>query len=272
MAISQAVEQAYQEAGLELVNLKPGVVPLYELIKAYPIRVAEIKDMTIQSISDFLEVETGQKLLFTDNENENLKLAGYLYLQEYQSHFYGCILVEKKPHLAPISRRRFSAAHELGHYLLHFLPLLQNHHTSSLTEPLILTEGLYIKKENEKDDVDEEDIQEEQEKSTAQFTCTNGIKAAMDNLGIDEKEMEEEADQFAAELLIPTSACFALAKKFHGRFGKTRKVLAKRLSSEFLVSQKAMERRLQDLDLPEKLLNSSLESTKQWEASIYKWD
>jgi IrrE N-terminal-like domain len=257
MAISQAVELAYQEAGLELENLKPGVVPLYELIRAYPIRVAEIKDMTIQSVADFLEAETGQKLPLTDSENQDLKLAGYLYLLEYKGFFYGCILVEKKPHLAPISRRRFSAAHELGHYLLHFLPLLQNHQINNWKEPLILTEGLYLKKENKNENDEDDDMKEEHEKSTAQFTFTNGIKAVMDYLGIDEKEMEEEADQFAAELLIPTSACFALAKKFHGRFGKTRKVLAKRLSSEFLVSQNAMELRLKDLDLPEKLLNSS---------------
>ncbi|WP_339381600.1 ImmA/IrrE family metallo-endopeptidase [Brasilonema bromeliae] len=157
--------------------------------------------------------------------------------------------MEQKPHLAPVSRRRFSAAHELGHYLLHFLPLLQTHQENSLKEPLILTEGLYVKKRSEDDDESKKD----NDKSMAQFTFTNGIQAVIDSLGIDEKQMEAEADQFAAELLMPASACFALSKRYRGRFATKRDVLAKRLATEFLVSQEAMKRRLKDLQLPEKL-------------------
>jgi hypothetical protein len=261
-AISQSVEMVYQEAGLELESLKPGIVPLYELIRAYPIRVTEIRDMTIQSVANFLEVETGQKLPITDSESQNLNLAGYLYLLEYNGIFYGCILVEQKPLLAPISRRRFSAAHEFGHYLLHFLPLLNNNQEDSFQQPLILTEGLYIPMNNKNEDEDDES-KEYNDKSIAKFTFTNGVKAVMDSLGIDEKEMEEEADQFAAELLMPASYCFTLAKKFSGRFGKKRDVLAKRLSTEFLVSKEAMKRRLKDLQLPEILLETNSKTTKK---------
>jgi Zn-dependent peptidase ImmA (M78 family) len=171
-----------------------------------------------------------------------------LYLLEYKGVFFGCIFVEKKPHLAPISRRRFSAAHELGHYLLHFLPLLESHQGNTFQEPLILTEGLCV---NEKSEDDESN--DDNDKSTAQFTFTNGIKAVIDSLNIDEKQMEAEADQFAAELLMPASACFALARKYRGRFGTKRDVLAKRLATEFLVSRGAMKIRLTDLQLPEKL-------------------
>ena len=260
-AISQAVELVYQEAGLEFKNLNPGVVPLYELIRAYPIRVAEIKDMTIQSVAEFLEAETGQKLPFTDSENQDLKLAGYLYLLEYKGIFYGCILVEQKPHLAPISRRRFSAAHELGHYLLHFLPLLKNNQENSLQEPLILTEGLYVQKKNENEEDDE--TKEDKDQSTAQFTFTNGIQTVLNSLGIDENQMEAEADQFAAELLMPASACFSLAKRYLRRFGRKRDVLAKRLATEFLVSQEAMKRRLKDLQLPEMLLDANSKITNK---------
>jgi Zn-dependent peptidase ImmA (M78 family) len=243
--ISQAVELAYQEAGLELENLRPGVVPLYELIRAYPIRVVEIKDMTTQTVAEFLAAETGQRLHLLDVTTQNLKLAGYLYLQEYKSAFYGCIFVEKRPYLAPISRRRFSAAHELGHYLLHFLPLIQSNQGNGLKEPMILTEGLYVQEQDE--------IEEDGDKSTAEFTFTKGTQAVTDYLGIDEKQMEAESDQFAAELLMPVSVCFALAKRYRRRFGKKRDVLAKRLATEFLVSQEAMRRRLRDLELPEKL-------------------
>lgn len=250
-AISQTVQLVYKEAELDLNTLPLGVVPLYDLIRAYPIRVAEIKDMTIQSVADFLEAETGQKLPLADSENQNLQLAGYLYLQEYQGFFYGCILVEKKPHSAPVSRRRFSAAHELGHYLLHFLPLLELHQQNNLKEPLVLTEGLYVQKKGEDDD----DSKEDDDEQTSQFTFTSEVQAVTDFLGIDEQQMEKEADQFAAELLMPTSACFALAKRYIRRFGRKRDVLAKRLATEFLVSDQAMKRRLKDLELPEKLLD-----------------
>ncbi|KST68009.1 ImmA/IrrE family metallo-endopeptidase [Mastigocoleus testarum] len=256
-AISQSVEMVYQEAGLELENLKPGIIPLYDLIRSYPIRVAEIKDMTIKNVAEFLETETGHKPPFSDRENPNLRLAGYLYLLEYQGCFYGCILVEKKPYLAPVSRRRFSAAHELGHYLLHFLPLLESHQENISKEPLILTEGLYVEKEND------DEIQDSKDESTAEFTFTNGIQVVLDRLGIDEKQMEEEADRFAAELLIPATACLTLAKKFCGRFARKRDALAKRLATEFLVSEEAMKRRLEDLQLPEILLNANSEITEK---------
>ena len=48
-------------------------------------------------------------------------MAGYLFAYQRDESSYGCILVKQDD---PVERRRFSAAHELGHYLPHFLPLL----------------------------------------------------------------------------------------------------------------------------------------------------
>ena len=249
--ITLAVQRVYKEAELDPETLNPGVVPLYDLIRAYPIRVAEVKDMTAHSVAEFLEAETGQVLPIPDNEDR--KLAGYLYLQEYQGLFYGCILVEKKPQSAPVSRRRFSAAHELGHYLLHFLPLLECHQKDNSGDPLILTEGLYVAKKSEVDDESDDETDADSDEPTAQLTFTNGVQAVLDSLGMDRQQMEEEADQFAAELLMPAPACQELAKRYRRRFGNKRKVLARRLATEFLVSNEAMRRRLGDLKLPEKL-------------------
>lgn len=249
--ITLAVQRAYKEAGLDPEKLNPGVVPLYDLIRAYPIRVAELKDMTARSVAEFLEAETGQVLPIP--ESEDRKLAGYLYLQEYQGLFYGCILVEKKPQSAPISRRRFSAAHELGHYLLHFLPLLEQHQQNNSEEPLILTEGLYVAKKSEVDDESDDKSERNSDEQTAQLTFINGLQAVLNALGIEQQQMEEEADQFAAELLIPASACQVLAERYRCRFGTKRNVLAGRLATEFLVSKQAMRRRLGELELPEKL-------------------
>ena len=240
-AISQAVIKAYQDAEIDLGTLKPGIVPLYSLIQSYPISVDEIQDMTAQKVAEFLATETGQTISIS--EDKDCWLAGYLYLQQYQDSLYGCILTEKRPSAAPIFRRRFSAAHELGHYLLHFLPLLEAKKNES-TEPLIFTEGLYSPKP-------EEEL--ETNKLQREVFITDSSQNILELLGIDRDLMEEEADCFAGELLIQEKACYELAKRYQGRFGKKLDVLVGRLAPEFLVSKQAMKRRLQELNIMEKL-------------------
>jgi Zn-dependent peptidase ImmA (M78 family) len=246
-AISQAVNQAYQDAEIDVDTLKPGIVPLYRLIQSYPISVDEIQDMTAQKVAEFLEAETGQTILIP--EDKNCLLAGYLYLQQYQDSLYGCILTEKKPSAAPIFRRRFSAAHELGHYLLHFLPLLKINQNNPTIEPLIITEGLY----NLRQEKDEKQEEAKQEMFNGKLLITNGLEAILEHLGIDRDLMEAEADCFAEELLIPEKGCYELAKRYQGRFGKKIDVLVGRLAPEFLVSKQAMKRRLESLKVMEKL-------------------
>ena len=240
-AISQAVHQAYQDAEIDLDTLKPGIVPLYRLIQSYPISVDEIQDMTAQKVAEFLEVETGQTILIP--EDKDCLLAGYLYLQQYQDSLSGCILTEKRPSAAPIFRRRFSAAHELGHYLLHFLPLLEINRRNRTSEPLIVTEGLYNPKQEEA----------EQDIFNGELSITDGLETILENLGIDHNLMEAEADCFAGELLIPDKGCYELAKRYQGRFGKKLDVLVGRLAPEFLVSKSAMKQRLIDLNIVGKL-------------------
>ena len=243
-AISQAVIKAYQDAEIDLATLKPGIVPLYTLIQSYPISVDEIQDMTAEKVAEFLEKETGQTISIP--EDKDCLLAGYLYLQQYQDSLYGCILTEKRPSAAPIFRRRFSAAHELGHYLLHFLPLLEVNTMNQSVKPLVVTEGLYHHSQTEEPETKEE-------KLNGELCLTNGLQAVLNNLGIDRNLIEEEADCFAGELLIPEKACYELAKRFQSRFGKKLDVLVGRLAPEFLVSKQAMKRRLLELGIMEKL-------------------
>ena len=244
-AISQAVRQAYQDAEIDLDNLQSGIVPLYRLIQVYPISVDEIQDMTAQKVAEFLEEETEQKIKIP--EAENCLLAGYLYLQQDRDSLYGCILTEKRPSAAPIFRRRFSAAHELGHYLLHFLPLIEINKNNDAHEPLIVTEGLV------KNTADTEESEFDSETFDGKLSITDSLEAALKHLGIDRNLMEAEADCFAGELLIPEKACYELAQQFQGRFGKKLDVLIGRLAPEFLVSKQAMKRRLMDLKIVEKL-------------------
>jgi hypothetical protein len=244
--ISQAVQRSYQDADINLDDLKPGIVPLYSLIQAYPISVYEIQDMTGNKVVDFLTEKTEKAISIP--ESKDCLLAGYLYIREYRGLLRSFILTEKRPSAAPIFRRRFSAAHELGHYLLHFLPLLEADRNDRSTEPLIITEGHYPQSKAK-----ESEEPENEEEFKGQLSLTDGLQTILNNLGIDRNLMEAEADCFAAELLMPEKACYELAKRFQGRFGKKQDVLVGRLAPEFLVSKQAMKRRLEDLQIPEKL-------------------
>lgn len=230
--IVQIVQQVYIEAGRDIKRLNPGVVPLYDLIGAYPLRIAALSNLTYQNALKFLSIETGHLL---ESNQEDRKLSGFLYVYEFANLFYGCILVEKDE---PVARQRFSAAHELGHYLLHCLPQLQS--MTCATRSLILAETFAGE-----DDTDSEQPLVELSAGTA--------SPKQSRLPIAIGQMELEADQFAAELLMPALACSELVQKHRGRFGTKPTVLAGRLAPEFLVSRMAMERRLADLDLPDAL-------------------
>ena len=226
--IAQVVQQVYTEAGLDIQQRKPGVIPLYELIGAYPLRIAALSNLTYQTALKFLSIETGHIL---ESDQEDRKLSGFLYV--FANLFYGCILVEKEE---PIARQRFSAAHELGHYLLHCLPQLQA--MTSTTRSLILAETFAGE--------DETDA----EKPSVEISAGTALPKPT-RLPMLIEQMELEADQFAAELLMPAIACSELVQKHRRKFGTRPAVLAGRLAPEFLVSRMAMERRLAELDLPD---------------------
>jgi hypothetical protein len=233
--ITKSVQNVYEQAGLNLDKDNPGIVPLYDLIGAYPIRVAELTDLTYQRANEFLAAETGQTVPVP--ESEDRPLAGFLYIYEYAGVFYGCILVKKND---PVTRRRFSAAHELGHYVLHFMPLLKLQLRDTAPEALILAEGLtYTDEDEAATDV-----------PSGQLTFTRGMKPHPLALMGDVRRMEREANQFAAELLMPAPACRTLVEHSSRRLGNRRPVLSRRLATEFLVSQEAMKWRLSNLDLP----------------------
>jgi Zn-dependent peptidase ImmA (M78 family) len=66
---------------------------------------------------------------------------------------------------------------------------------------------------------------------------------------IENELVEKEANQFAAELLIPESRCKDMYRDFTKKYGVQRPVLIKRLATEFLVSAEAMKWRLMALKL-----------------------
>lgn len=224
--ISESVKEVFAKVDLNYENFPPQIVPLNRIFAEYPLMIAELpngKTLSTRNAVKFLEIEIGFEM--PELETDDRKLSGFLYTAKFGSYLQGCVFTDKSE---PTVRRRFSAAHEFGHYLLHFMPLLK----TSGTESLFLTESMTIG--------DSDEIQSE-------------IKIAEDfdfkKINAENKyEMELEADYFAAELLMPRNACLKAATIFI-EIGKNKKALINRLATEFLVSFEAMKRRLEDLSV-----------------------
>lgn len=230
--IDEAAAQAYRDAGLAIERASPGIIPLNDIIGAHPIRLAEISGLNYRGAAEYLAAETSQTVdLLADQPGD---LAGFLYCQLHNGVLYGCILTKRDD---PIVRRRFSAAHELGHYILHFLPLLKSA-TGGIGDRLAFWEGLTYTG-------DETGAELPSGKPAA---AIDGTAETLASLPMGDPE-EIEANQFAAEVLIPAEACRLAVKREQGRI-RDRASLVRRLASEFLVSQQAMRRRLDTLELP----------------------
>ena len=235
--ISAAVRQAFAEAGLDFDALRPGVMPLFEIVSAYPLRVATLpegKRLTARSAVEFLGRETGKELpLPSDGDRP---LSGFIYVFEYEGFYNGCIFTEWND---PVTRRRFSAAHELAHYLMHFRPLLEQRRREGASEPLILTEGVSL------------DVKDEmREVPAAQISASEGVDEPQPLvLRSTPQELEREANLFAAELLMPAHVCEELARQYAQRFNMKAEVKARLLARDFFVSAEAMTRQLKELGL-----------------------
>jgi hypothetical protein len=112
--ISQTVRSVWVDAGIDEPYF--GIIPLFDLVASYPIWVSEVEDLSIERAGDFLAEKTGQKLSW----------AGKLWAD---FRFFLCLSIPRRlcwlypsRKRDPIVRRRFSVAHELGHYKLHLSP------------------------------------------------------------------------------------------------------------------------------------------------------
>lgn len=233
--VTTAVQSVWQQSGFEKPT--PGIVPLNELISAYPIWFAEIPYLTPRNAKIFLAKKMGQTPVLYLNSDENL--SGFLFAQQNRSVFTGCIFVDANDILA---RRRFSAAHELGHYLLHFLPVMQELAAAG-EEEVMATEGLVYETGNDADNTNASDAW------AGKQIVLPGLEIAENIMLFTEPWQETEANQFAAELLMPTETCQTLIAQHQVPFGRKREFLANRLSSELLVSREAITWRLASLGI-----------------------
>lgn len=232
--ISQAVQSIWKDAGLS--TPRAGVVPLADLVASYPIWVAELGHLTFGRVARYLEERTGQSPEFGIGGSG--VLAGFLYAHVFQGRLVGCILVEKGD---PVARRRFSIAHELGHYKLHFLPQLEQLSQAAKGEGLVIADAMsYAETESATGSL----LQ-----SAGRIIPSPAEEVLPQLVLIIDDAKEAEANQFAAELLMPEDAILKCLAALHLPPGQSRGYLAARLSSEFLVSREAMSIRLAALGI-----------------------
>jgi IrrE N-terminal-like domain len=221
-AVRSSVAAAYRAAGLEHKYGVAAVAPLRKLVAAYPLAWYEVPDLTERTAAMQLHTKLGVPIDEPYGEDE--PLSGRL----YATGAGGCILVEQRH---PLVRRRFTVAHELGHYIIHVLPRLAQGVT-------VFDEELLGARE-----------EQGQDGRLAGWPSMIGNRGQL--IPIDVSKAEEEADLFAAELLIPEPVCRYLVEANSRRCGGRQEVLARLLATECLVSETAMVRRLKELSHPE---------------------
>lgn len=205
--IAGAIERLHAAAGLTWPPpIGPAIVPvaLDRLIATYNLVHEEVPALSRAVAGAFLARWGIQRPELLEDA---APLAGFLFANAGG----GYILVRADD---PLPRRRFTAAHELGHYLLHFLPRLDAERDGEMQ--IVLDDGT-------------ETVREDEELSLP--------------------EMERQANQFAAELLMPESVCRAACVRNRARFGTTARFLEHHLASDLLVSREAARWRLRGLAL-----------------------
>jgi len=185
-------------------------VPLDRLIATYNLVHEEVPSLTRAAAGAFLARWGVQRPELLEDASP---LAGFLFANASG----GYILVRADD---PLPRRRFTAAHELGHYLLHFLPRLQ----------AAQDRETYLVQDDSGETVREED------------------KPSGDN-ALSLPEMERQANRFAAELLMPETVCRTVSALYAARFRTPSRFLEHHLARDLLVSREAMRWRLRLLSL-----------------------
>lgn len=222
--IEEAIKDLFSLAELPQTMEKMGIVPVNELVGCYNLVCTETAGLTSEAASNYL-LQRGTISKPLDSIGKE-PLAGYIYM----GRSVGYIFVEKSDLLV---RRRFSVAHELGHYVLHFLPLAEQYEYEE-DECIEITEALSLSNKDED--------AEEAPKGRV-YTQQAKLEALLPPY----EQMEQEANQFAAEILMPEEIVRRLVKKYAEDCRGDD--LIWRLATEMLVSGAAMKRRLRDLQL-----------------------
>ena len=220
--LAAAIEELYTKARIPQPTIACPIAPLGNLIDALGSLVHEpVRGLTQSTAVSFLL----QRAVLVDipQVKDGAALAGFLYANVAG----GIILVEATD---LVVRRRFSAAHELGHYVLHFRSMLGGMGTGGRFELLEVFPDEHT--ETDSLPVGVVDFLEGGDK----IVCP-----------LSPEEMERDANEFAAKLLMPEDVVSGLVVQYSGRFRD--EDLVWRLSTDMLVSRLAMRLRLRGLGL-----------------------
>jgi Zn-dependent peptidase ImmA (M78 family) len=226
-----AITETYERADVAHPTPERPIVPLGELAGCFNLTWQELPQLTGAAAITFLRERAGAFEMPRNLADEHL--AGFL----YATPRYGNIFVEQDDRL---TRRRFSVAHELGHYLLHVRPYFAQHSSDDAGAPLGVVEALPTDGEQE----DGAQLQGHLMLPAGNAGSANRVDA---DEGAAQWRVEEEANRFAAELLMPAEIVAALALTYGSQMGPGD--LVWRLASEMLVSRATVQRRLHDLGL-----------------------
>jgi Zn-dependent peptidase ImmA (M78 family) len=221
--ISSAITELYRLSSMPQPPAEQRVILLNELLGGHNLTCVEVSGLTSEVVSRYL-MRRGAILEPIQSANQE-PLAGYISVRKMAGH----IFVERNDLFV---RRRFSVAHEVGHYILHFYPLLTSLAGGDQYEQIEITEALApFSSEEEADDL----------------PIGRGVHTDLSVQLPPYEQMENEANQFAAELLMPAENVRALVKRYISNcLGDD---LIWRLATEMLVSRAAMRRRLRDLNM-----------------------
>ncbi len=221
--MQELIAGVYDAIGLPMPSVESCIAPLNRLVRGYELTQTEIAGLTSKAAAHFLMRRSGVEPAIVMDETP---LAGFLYV----SRRFGCIFVEQRD---PIVRRRFSIAHELGHYFLHFRPLLNE--LADADEPLLIeaTDAF----PTASDDVGMEELPE------SKITINQLSLTPLPPI----QQMELEANEFAAELLMPEATVKEKVNRLEGDLRD--EALVGRLAADMLVSGMAMQWRLRALGL-----------------------
>ena len=216
------------------------IVPLAQLAFACAIDIREIAELTYGRAAQYLADEF-EIYLPLEGVSRFKALAGFIHADPEAT----IILIKRSAQISShhVARRRFTVAHELGHFVLHFCPLWER---DDAAQPRIFVEGAHLPEDDKFED---------------ETRLSSDVLAVSDNSKSHE-QLEAEANAFAARLLMPEATVRASFERWAPRLSAKRSVLARRFSSEFLVSVPAMRRRLDDLELGENDRDTSWNSEK----------
>jgi len=223
-AIEAAVVDLYHRAEVTRADPRRCITPLAELLGTYSVTCRELRDLTSRKAGEEL-LKQGAIAESIADAGEN-PLAGYLVADGVN----GAIFVEATDRL---TRRRFSVAHELGHFVLHFRPVFLAH-GEALDRPLVASDTFPGRERDESTPADLPD---------GQFGLPPAVAVALPPY----RQMEFEANQFAVELLMPLPVLWPLVDRYRSTYRD--EDLVWRLATDLLVSRAAMRWRLRGLGL-----------------------